>query len=165
MYRICLHISEPIGTHRAQHISQTDEEDPSGSLLVTQTAMQNVRRVILYLSSAIGIWVFVSFAGAMVDSGNAAFWSSSLMWSLLSFLVVMPALALVTHASMAQQQAEQNAPAARQADEDDKMFVEEEGEAQTLWPEPNQDQDNDWPTPETRRELEQAQSSERVSAR
>lgn len=83
------------------------------------------------------------------------------MWSLLSFLVVMPALGLVTHASTAQQQAQQNAAPSSSVDED-KMFVEDKDEVRTLWPEPSQD--NGWPSKETRREFEQAPSSEHVRA-
>lgn len=139
-----------------------DEDVRFRSSLVPQTDMQNVRRAILYLSSVIGVWVLVSFGGAMVG-GNAAFWSSSLMWSLLAFLVVMPALAMVTHASTAQQEAQQRAAQAASFEEEDKMFVDEQDEVRTLWPEPNHE--NEWPTQETRREFEQSQSSERVSAR
>lgn len=150
-----------IGAPCATHLTNGRGCFPSSSL-VPQTDMQNVRRAILYLSSVIGVWVAVSFGGAMVDSGNAAFWSSSLMWSLLAFLVVMPALAMVTHASTAQRQAQQRAAQASSSEEEEKMFVDEEDEVRTLWPEPNHE--NEWPTQETRRELEQSQS-ERVSAR
>lgn len=148
---------------RALHISQIDEDGHFRSFLVPQKAMENVRRVILYLSSIIGIWVFVSFGGAMFDSGNAAFWSSSLMWSLLSFLVVMPALALVTHASTTQKQAQQRAAAAqREPQAAEKDFVDDEETVRTLWPEPNQE--DEWPpAQEFRQANDPARSSERVS--
>lgn len=54
--------------------------------------MRNARRFILYLAFAIGAWLLTSFGGAMFDSANAAFWSDSLMWALLAFMVVCPAL-------------------------------------------------------------------------
>lgn len=108
--------------------------------------MQNVRRLILYLASVIGVWLLISFGGAMVDSANAAFWSSSLMWALLSFLVVMPALVMANHASS--QSAQRAASAQRQsasAQTKQKPFVKDESdEVRTLWPEPNQSND-EWP--------------------
>jgi len=106
--------------------------------------MQNVQKIILYLASAIGVWLLVSFGGAMFDSVNAAFWSSSLMWSLLSFLIVMPALALMSDFSADASSSKATAP-----DEEAPSFVEEDTErAHTLWPEAEsaqQDTDTEWP--------------------
>jgi flagellar biosynthesis/type III secretory pathway M-ring protein FliF/YscJ len=108
--------------------------------------MQNVRRLILYLASVIGVWLLVSFGGAMVDSANAAFWSSSLMWALLSFLVVMPALVMVNHASsQSAQRTASPTQASTPAQSEQKPFVEDESDqVRTLWPEPNQP-DDEWP--------------------
>jgi hypothetical protein len=118
--------------------------------------MRNVRQVILYLAYFIGAWLLISFGGAMVDSGNAAFWSNSLMWSLLSFLIVMPALVMVNHASSksgktatdtktADASGADPTPAAEQ-----KSFVENETErVNTLWPEPEQE-GTEWPPAEAR---------------
>lgn len=109
--------------------------------------MKNVRRLILYLSSFIGVWVLVSFAGAMVDSANAAFWSDSLMWSLLSALIVMPALVLINDAATqsASRHATSNANAGASQGQDQRASNEQEpfvqrdsDEARTLWPEPQQ---------------------------
>lgn len=106
--------------------------------------MKQVRRLILALSGVIGVWVLVSFAGAMFDSGNAAFWSSSLMWALLSCLIVMPALVVVNHAST---QSEKKA-ARQQPNPEEESFVQDEPEeAQTLWPEP--EQEAEWPSQKT----------------
>jgi hypothetical protein len=105
--------------------------------------MKSVRRLVLYVASAVGVWILVSFAGAMVDSANAAFWSDSLMWALLSSLVVAPALLLVCdpfsdsqeRASSQSRTTSQSQPTS--ADEDQAPLVEEEaGEMRTLWPEP-----------------------------
>ncbi len=108
--------------------------------------MQNVRRLILYLASVIGVWLLISFGGAMVDSANAAFWSSSLMWALLSFLVVMPALVMVNHASnRSVQRTASSQGQSTPAQSEQKPFVEDESdEVRTLWPEPNQPND-EWP--------------------
>jgi len=82
----------------------------------------------------------------MVDSANAAFWSSSLMWALLSFLVVMPALVMVNHASSrATRQTASTRQSPSPAEREQKSFVDEgSDEVRTLWPEPNQ-KDNEWP--------------------
>ena len=108
--------------------------------------MKNVRRLILGLSGVIGVWVLVSFGGAMFDSANAAFWSSSLMWSLLSSLIVMPALVMVNHASS--QSSKKAARRQAEAAEEEEPFIQEEsGEAHTLWPEP--EQEAEWPSQES----------------
>lgn len=117
--------------------------------------MKQVRRLIIALSAFIGIWVLVSFTGAMVDSANASFWSSSLMWSLLSSLIVMPALVMVNHASTkaSRKTAKKQAQTPKR---DQEPFIEEESdETQTLWPEP--EQEAEWPS--------EAQSSEQPRVR
>ena len=108
--------------------------------------MQNVQKIILYLASAIGIWLLISFGGAMFDSVNAAFWSSSLMWSILSFLIVMPALALMGDIST---EGDASSSEAASANEEPPSFVEEDAErAHTLWPEAQssrEDTNAEWP--------------------
>jgi hypothetical protein len=108
--------------------------------------MKQVRRLIIALSAFIGIWVLVSFTGAMVDSANASFWSSSLMWSLLSSLIVMPALVMVNHAST--QASRKTAQEQTQTPErEQEPFIQEDAdETQTLWPEP--EQEASWPSEE-----------------
>lgn len=111
--------------------------------------MKNVRRLVFYVASAVGVWLLVSFAGAMLDSANAAFWSDSLMWALLSSLIVAPALLMVHNAFSGSQERTSSRPEPS-SDEDQKSFVEEEerGEMRTLWPEPETepDQEDDWPS-------------------
>jgi hypothetical protein len=114
--------------------------------------MTNIRRLILALSAFIGVWVLVSFAGAMFDSANAALWSNSLMWALLSSLIVMPALVMVNHASTQSTKQTAAQPQAS-ADEEQEPFIQDESdEAHTLWPEP--EQEADWPSQETIEEQE-----------
>jgi hypothetical protein len=62
--------------------------------------MQTARRLVAALSCTIVLWVFTSVAGALLDPAHAAFWSSSLMWSLLSTLLVAPALVIVFDTSL-----------------------------------------------------------------
>lgn len=62
--------------------------------------MQTARRLIVALSYTIVLWVFTSVAGALLDPAHAVFWSSSLMWSFLSTLLVAPALVMIFDTSL-----------------------------------------------------------------
>lgn len=59
--------------------------------------MLYARRLIFALSTALGVWVLASFAGTMLDPAHSALWTSSLMWSLLTSLLLSPALLVVAH--------------------------------------------------------------------
>lgn len=113
--------------------------------------MKNVRRLIYLFSSIIGLWVFVSFAGAMVNAANADFWTTSLMWALLCCLLVMPALVMVNHASSSP--AEENTSAQKQASPAEKNapkqepFVQGSGSDRTLWP---QSEEQEWPSQQSK---------------
>lgn len=93
----------------------------------------------------------------MVDSANATFWSNSLMWALLSSLVVAPAL-LMVHNAVSGSQDPPSSRSETSADEDQTSFVEEEerGEMRTLWPEPETEpnQEDDWPSQQTHEDQE-----------
>lgn len=124
--------------------------------------MKDVRRVILYLSAVIGAWALVSFGGAMFDSANAAFWADSLLWSLLSCLIVMPALLMANHAST-----ETTSQSAEESDvppEDQQgSFVQgSEEDVNTLWPEP--DQEGEWPPNDVQREQRATQQGAHAEA-
>lgn len=102
----------------------------------------------------------------MLDSANAAFWSNSLMWSLLSALIVMPALVLINDAatqSASRRAAAQNEAAsarnqgAEPRQEQEPFVQEDSDEARTLWPEPQQPAGKPSQTEENR-------SSDRVRA-
>jgi hypothetical protein len=121
--------------------------------------MKSTRRLIQYLASAVGLWLLVSFAGAMVDSANAALWSNSLMWALLSCLVIAPALLMVNDIFTRSDPDRDAAPSASSTDADaaQKPFVEEESdEMKTLWPEPGtaQESADEWPPQEAYEEQE-----------
>lgn len=62
--------------------------------------MTVTRLFTLVLSFLMGLWVFGSFVGVMFNFDNAGFWTTSLMWSLLSSVLVMPVLVLVHHATV-----------------------------------------------------------------
>jgi hypothetical protein len=59
--------------------------------------MLQARRLIFALSVGISIWVLGSFAGTMVDPAHSGFWTASLMWALLTSLLLSPALLVAAH--------------------------------------------------------------------
>lgn len=120
--------------------------------------MENVRRAILYLSIAIGVWVLVSFGGTMFDTANAGVWVKSLMWSLLSALFVMPALLMVSDVSRskASKRTTQTQEPEPSPEEEQKPFVDKSTkEVKTLWPEP--EQKDDWPPNDIAKNQRQSQ--------
>jgi len=50
------------------------------------------RRLIGFISAAVGLWMLISFAAVMLGAPHAAFWTSSLMWALLASMLLFPAL-------------------------------------------------------------------------
>lgn len=109
--------------------------------------MKNVRRLIYLLSSIIGLWVLVSFAGAMVNSANADFWTTSLIWALLCCLLVMPALVMINHVSSGPTEEktspEEQVSSAEEASQKQEPFVKGPGSDRTLWP---QSEEEEWPS-------------------
>jgi hypothetical protein len=61
--------------------------------------MQTAQRILVVLGVLIGFWVLTSVAGAFFDPAHPEFWSASLMWSMLSSLLVAPALVMLYDAS------------------------------------------------------------------
>lgn len=61
--------------------------------------MKTIRRSIVGLSALMAAWVAISFIGVMFNTGNAGFWTTSLMWSLLASVLVMPTLVIAHHAT------------------------------------------------------------------
>lgn len=57
--------------------------------------MQTAQRILVVLGVLIGFWVLTSVAGAFLDPAHPEFWSASLMWSMLSSLLVAPALVMI----------------------------------------------------------------------
>ena len=100
--------------------------------------MKVIRQLIFALSFLMGVWVIGSFIGVMFNVANAGFWTTSLMWSLLASVLVMPALVIIHHANnrrarkkAAEKQAQSAAPVQQQP-----PFIEEEEQEGALWPEP-----------------------------
>lgn len=92
-------------------------------------------------STAIALWVLVSFTGTMFDPANAELWTQSLMVSLLVSLTAVPALLLFGTQSGSKRSARQSSAstrAARQAEsttEAAEPFVRDATRPQqTLWP-------------------------------
>lgn len=98
--------------------------------------MNAVRHIIWSLSVLMGVWVIVSFAGVMFNTGNAEIWTTSLMWALLASLVVMPGLVIAHHM---RQNAERKARPSHSADSEEAAseqpaFVSDRQQNQAPWP-------------------------------
>jgi len=80
-------------------------------------------------------WVIASFAGVMVNAGDVGFWTTSLMWSLLASVIVMPGLVVAHHAS---KNAEKRAARKRKEGSPDageeRPFIEEQERERAAWP-------------------------------
>jgi hypothetical protein len=61
--------------------------------------MTIVRSLVPGLSALLAAWVVLSFAGVMFNPGNAGFWTTSLISSLLASVLIMPVLVIVHHAT------------------------------------------------------------------
>jgi len=64
-----------------------------------------MKRILSVALAVIGAWVLASFAGAMFDTVRADFWTTSLMWSLLTTLVLGPVLVLLSSQSKTEEPA------------------------------------------------------------
>jgi hypothetical protein len=51
-----------------------------------------MKRLFLAIAAVVGIWLLGSFAGTMLDPARADLWTTSLMWALLSCVVLAPIL-------------------------------------------------------------------------
>jgi hypothetical protein len=120
--------------------------------------MLYARRLIFALSTALGVWVLVSFAGTMVGPAHSAFWTSSLMWSLLTSLLLSPALLVVAHyvsqasrSDWARRAARREAgPHGQEPSRSGNDLEDEERsgtESPHIWPEPP-DREEEWTPPD-----------------
>jgi len=101
--------------------------------------MKTVRQLIFALSALMGIWVIGSFLGVMFNTANAEFWTTSLMWSLLASVIVMPGLVVAHHANnrrARRKAAKQQPEMAASPVEEQSPFIDEEEQEGALWPEP-----------------------------
>lgn len=55
-----------------------------------------MNRIIKFLAPVLALWVLASFVGVMADPARAGFWTQSLMWGLLSGLVLAPVYAFTS---------------------------------------------------------------------
>jgi hypothetical protein len=96
-----------------------------------------MKRFLTFALAAIGAWVLVSFAGTMLDTVHADFWTQSLMWSLLTTLVLGPLMILASTRSSTPEPSIDEPVVA--SDEETPAFVEDEADRmRTLWPENEQ---------------------------
>jgi hypothetical protein len=102
---------------------------PQADILPSHIAMKRILTITL---AAIGAWVLVSFAGTMLDTVRAEFWTQSLMWSLLTTLVLGPLMILATTRA---DTPETDVSEAVSAPDQPPAFVEDDADSmRTLWP-------------------------------
>ncbi len=104
--------------------------------------MKTVRQLILGISFLMGFWVIVSFVGVMLNVSNPGFWTTSLMWSLLASVVVMPALVVAHHATTQRpESASQKSPGGSTPPTGEQApFVDEDEQEDALWPQTEENQ-------------------------
>ena len=96
-----------------------------------------MKRFLTFALAAIGAWVLVSFAGTMLDTVRAEFWTQSLMWSLLTTLVLGPLMILASTRSSTPEPSIDEPVVT--SDEEAPAFVEDETDRmRTLWPKDEQ---------------------------
>ncbi|PEN11067.1 hypothetical protein CRI94_16735 [Longibacter salinarum] len=93
-----------------------------------------MKRFLSLALAAIGAWVLVSFGGAMIDTARAEFWTQSLMWSLVTTLVLAPVLILMSTRSDTKSAEPETQPEAEK-DQPDAFVPEESDRMRSLWPE------------------------------
>jgi len=102
-----------------------------------------MRRLLSILTPLVAIWALASFVGTMLDPARAGFWTQSLMWSLISCMVVAPFFAFSrngtsrkTSSGAGRTAAQQPADASAQAEPFD------DHSNRTLWPQAEEEEDD-----------------------
>lgn len=102
-----------------------------------------MRRLLSILTPLVAIWALASFVGTMLDPARAGFWTQSLMWSLISCMVVAPFFAFSrngtsrkTSSGSGRTTAQQPADASEQAEPFD------DHSNRTLWPQAEEETDD-----------------------
>lgn len=100
--------------------------------------MRVVRKAIIYLSVLMGVWVTASFIGVMFNTANVEFWTTSLIWSLLASIFLMPGFLVAYHMSRrpAKRTAPRQAQSTTSSTSEQPPFVKDEEREDALWPEP-----------------------------
>jgi len=101
------------------------------------------RRLIGFISAAVGLWMLVSFAAVMLGAPHAVFWTSSLMWALLASMLLFPALLMAWLGSHADS-GSSGSPPVRDVPPERRPepFADD---ASSLWPEPQETPQQEWP--------------------
>jgi len=97
-----------------------------------------MKRILTIALAVIGAWVLVSFGGAMLDTVRADFWTQSLMWSLVTTLVLGPLVIMLSANVEEEAPVTQPSPSATPEgpSEQEPAFVSDEANRRhTLWPE------------------------------
>lgn len=103
--------------------------------------MKSIRKLIPILAILMGLWVMASFVGVMLNVSNADFWTTSLMWSLLASLLVMPALVMMHHATYEMPTTQEQPSGVASSVQNQPPFVPEEEEEGMLWPDSEEEKE------------------------
>jgi len=103
--------------------------------------MTHARRLIGFISAAVGLWMLISFAAVMLGAPHAAFWTSSLMWALLASMLLFPAL-LMAWLGYDAPRSPPGSPREAEPSPRPTPFAEEPS---SLWPEPEEPPQDEWP--------------------
>jgi hypothetical protein len=102
------------------------------------------RRLIGFISVAVGLWMLISFAAVMLGAPHTAFWTSSLMWALLASMLLFPALLMAWLGS--DRPAGLSRPTHERDGSPDRPRPEPfADEPSSLWPEPQEPPRDEWP--------------------
>jgi len=103
--------------------------------------MIHARRLIGFICAAVGLWMLISFAAVMMGPPHAAFWTSSLMWALLASMLLFPAL-LMAWLGVDVPNSTSKSPREAEAGPPPEPFADAPS---SLWPEPQEPSQNEWP--------------------
>jgi len=106
--------------------------------------MRFLRVLVPGLSALLAVWVFGSFVALMVNPANAGTWTTSLMWALLSSLVVMPVLVVVHHMNTRAEQptTDREAPSKEPTDAPSPFVPDSANGSSSEWPPSESDVQN-----------------------
>lgn len=96
-----------------------------------------MKRVFQLLAVLVGIWLLGSFLGVMFNPGRADLWTRSLMWAMLSSVILAPVFIFFGTSGSDTNSGPHNSPGAHQSfDAEDRVEVsQEEGTSEEeSWP-------------------------------
>lgn len=94
-----------------------------------------MNRLFQFLAILVGVWLLGSFAGVMFDTARANLWTQSLMWAMLSSVILAPVFLFVGTSSDSNQSPPNMPRAEERFEVDENMEVSEpEPHGEEEWP-------------------------------